>query len=497
MSQKVVIGPQGGAGSPQHLFLTTRADFALFVGQPGSGKSAALTLDLLRGVQLPLFRAAAFRRQQKQLKQGGGLWDLATRWFPHAGGNLVEGNELRARFPSGASIGYHHLNHEKDKESFDGASFDALSFDELPHFTQTQFWYMAGSRNRGVSGYLPTVRATAMAAPDTWVHELVKPWLDKEGRFANWAMSGVLRWFVRNPFDDKINFFESRADAEAFLALLRLESPADDLIHDVTPKSMTVVHARTKDNQILLNSAKDYRSGLALMTKYERDRLSGDWHARPPSAGMFDRSFFKVLEEPPSEDQIIFSVRGWDRAASVVSDANTDPDYTRGVRLDLLRTGQLVISNVVSLRDRPGQVDQLMKMTAALDGPKCTQAMWINPGDSGLFEQEKLELMLREVRGCGPLAFEREIKNKESYARPLAAFFDPEVRGVALGAIVRASWNGECLAEAEMFPLKKHPVTGDDLHDDFVDAMSRAYIEIVNRKTGKLGKLLDWARASA
>lgn len=152
-----------------------------------------------------------------------------------------------------------------------------------------------------------------------------------------------------------------------------------------------------------------------------------------------------------------------------------------------------MISDVVSLRDRPGQVNVLMAQTAELDGPHVTQAMWINPGDSGEFEREALDAYLRKVRGCGPLVFRRQTQNKEAYARPCASFFDPEVRGAQLGAIVRAPWNGECFAEAEMFPLKKHPITGDELHGDFVDALSRAFIEVDER--GRRGRLDDWKNA--
>lgn len=493
--KREVLGPQGGVGSPQWKFLTTLADFALFNGQPGSGKTSAMTLDMLRGVGLPLFRAAAFRRKAQQLTQSGGLWDLAQRWFPHAGAQLVASPHLQARFPSGAMAQYHHLNQEKDKEGHDGASYEWIGFDELPHFTEQQFWYLSGSRNRGVSGFAPCVRASTMATPDSWVHRLVRPWLDDEGGWPNWNMSGVLRWFVRNPFDDQLVWFEHRADAMAYIETIRKDARSDDPIHDAEPRSFTVVHARTKDNTIMLDSAKGYAGALAFMTKYERERLAGNWNARPPSSGMFDRRFFKVLDERPDDDQIVFSVRGWDRASRLVSEASTDPDWTRGVRLDELRNGLVVISDAVSLRDRPGQVNVLMDRTVELDGPHVTQAMWINPGDSGIYEQEDLQARLSRVPGCGPLEFRRQSANKEAYARPCASFFDPEVAGVQLGAVVRATWNGECFAEAELFPLKKHPITGDDLHDDFVDALSRAFIEISDRKHGKTAHALGWANA--
>lgn len=493
-----VIGPQGGRDSPQSQFLTTRADFAVFNGQPGCGKTSTLTLDMLRGVKLPLYRAAAFRRKAKQLTIAGSLWDLARRWYPHAGGTLVASPHLQATFRSGATIEYGHLNQEADKEGYDGSSFEMLAFDELPHFSEQQFWYLAGSRNRGVSGFKPCVRASTMAAPDSWVHKLVKPWLEPDGGWPDWSQSGKLRYFVRNPFDDQITWFESRAVAEAFAdevfdALLE-STPLAQRCNVVrsNPKSFTVVHARTTDNHILLASSSEYQASLGLMTRYERERLAGNWNARPPSSGMFDRNFFKVLDAPPREDEIVFSVRGWDRASKIVSEVNVDPDWTRGVRLDLLRSGLLVISDVASLRDRPGQVDLLMIKTMELDGPRVTQACWINPGDSGVYEEENLRALFKTVRGCGPVIFRHQTVNKETYARPCAAFFDPELSNVARGGIVRAVWNNECLAEAEMFPLKKHPISGDDLHDDFVDAMSRAFIEFDQRRPNR-GKLLDWA----
>lgn len=495
--RRVVIGPQGGPGSPQTRFLTTQADFAIFNGQPGAGKTSAMTLDMLRGVKLPLFRGAAFRRQSNQLRQSGGLWDLAERWFPHAGAQLVGSPELEARFPSGATIQYHHLQFEKHKEGHDGASYEWIGFDELPHFTESMFWYLAGSRNRGVSGFKPCVRASTMATPDSWVHKLVRPWLDAGGSWPNWSMSGVVRWFVRNPFDDQLVWFEEKGDADGYVKMLRADArDENDPIHKTRPKSLTVVHSRTADNKIMLASAEDYESGLALMTKYERERLAGNWNARPPSSGMFDRRHFRVFDSRPEEHEIVFSVRGWDRASKIVSEANADPDWTRGVRLDVLRSGVVCISDVVSLRDRPGQVNTLMKQTAELDGPYVTQAMWINPGDSGVYEEEDLRDILSRVPGCGPLEFRRQSANKEAYARPVASFFDPEMNsGANRGAIVRAPWNGECFSEAELFPLKKHPVTGDDLHDDFVDALSRAFIEVSERKHGKVATALGWVNA--
>jgi phage terminase large subunit-like protein len=481
------IGPQGPSDSPQNRFLSSPADYVIFNGQPGSGKTAALTLDQLRGARLPLYRGACFRRQANQLVGGGSLWDLARRWFPLAGAKLVAGRTLTATFPSGAQVEYHHLNHETDKTAHDGKSYEGLTFDELPHFTQSQFWYLT-SRNRGVSGYRETVRASTMAAPDTWVHELVRPWLDAEGRWPDWTKSGQLLWMLRNPFSDVLEFFGDRPAAVARIAALRRDALSTDSIHRASPKSITVVHSLTQDNRFVGASYDN-----AMLTAYERNRLAGDWHARPPSSGMFNRQHL-VVHDRLDPGQILFSVRGWDRAASPKTEHN-DPDWTRGVRLDLMRSGQVVISDVVSLRDAPGEVTAVMTATLALDGPEVLQACWINPGDSGIFEQESLLRHFKREVPESKVVFLRQSANKEAYAKPTAAYFDPTVRGVKLGGILRAQWNGECLAEAELFPLKKHPITGDEIKDDFVDALSRAFIEVEKYLSGKSSGLLGWSNA--
>lgn len=481
-AKRIVIGPQSGA---QTQFLSSPADICIFNSQPGAGKTSCIALDFLRATHLPLFRGAVFRRDSNQLVGGGSVFDLAGRWWPHAGATMISGGQKHARFPAGATVEFHHLHHEKDKEAHDGKSYEILAFDELAHFTESQFWYMT-SRNRGVSGFRPCIRASTMASPDSWLHRFVLPWLDKDGGWPDWAQSGRIRWMVRNPFDDQIIWFDNRASAATYCEMVSSNMRLEQV--KPRPRSVAVVHALTSSNTTLTDGYD-----LSAMTAYEREAKAGNWNARPPSSGMFDRKNFKVLDTSPRDEDIVFSVRGWDRAARPVSESTDDPDWTRGVRLDLLRTGQVVISNIVSLRDRPGQATALMKSAMALDGPHVTHACWINPGDSGIYEQESLEAIFKDVVGGGPVVFLRQAANKEAYARPVATFFDPAIRGAQLGAVVRATWNAEFFAELDMFPLKKHPVTGDDLHDDMVDAMSRAFIEIENRRKRSSSSLDAWA----
>lgn len=479
--KKIEIRPQPG---PQTLFASSSADVVIFAGQPGSGKTGALTMELLRGHRTPDYTGAAFRRNANQLVGGGSLFELARKWYPHSGARMVGGGTPAAYWDAhGTSVGYHHLQYESDKEKHDGKAYTTLCFDELPHFTEGQFWYLT-SRNRTVSVIKPYTRASSMAAPDSWVHDLVKPYLHVDG-WPNTVMSGVPKWFFRNPNTDRLMWFDTELEALEMSALLRLDDPRTK----IKPKSFTVVHSLTSDN-VKLGNIDDYEATLANLTRVERLRLQGNWEARPPAAGMFDRTWFDVVERvDPS--QIGFSVRGWDKAATKKTQDtgaySDDPDWTRGVLAHYMRDGRMIYGDVCSLQDRPGKVRALMQSTAAQDGPHVTQAYWIDPAQAGKVDEEWIREALAEVKGCGPLVFQPTTKNVEHFARPLSAALDPSRHNtkLRLGAVVRAQWNGPFFAEIEQYPRPKDD-QGAKIHDDQVSAMARAHYEWT-RQTGSGG----------
>lgn len=474
------IQPQPG---PQTLFATTPADIAFFSGQPGSGKTGALVFELGRWCHVPYYSGIAFRRLARDLVGEGSLWNLARRWWPHTGARMPQHTAYWDKI--NASVQFDHVQLESSVENHDGHEYAVIAFDELPHFEQSQFEYLAFTRNRSTCGVRPYVRASTMAAPDTWVHDMVRPWLLSDG-WPNLRMSGVVRWFLKSPFDDKLVWFDQQPDADAYARELAKADPT----WKGKPKSFTVVHSVTEDNAILTAANPDYASGFANLTRDERLRKLGNWEARPPSSGMFDRMWFKVMDRvDPS--QISFSVRAWDKASTLPNDKdaeseNHDPDWTRGVLMHYLRSGIVVIADVVSIRDRPGKVDALYSKTAECDGPLVVQAFWRDPAQAGDVDEEHTRQVLRKVSGCGPVEFVREAKNKVAYAQPVAAYADPTTPGSM--AIVRGTWNGEYLSELSVFPLDKSS-SGTKYKKDQVDATSRGFLEIDRRKNGAGGWL--------
>jgi phage terminase large subunit-like protein len=454
----ICFKPQKG---PQTQFAQSRADIALYSGEVGSGKTFALVSELGRWSHVKSYVGAGFRREYKQLVGGGSLWDVATKTWPKID-SRVRMPEHRAVWPSSASVEFHHLHLESDKTDHDGKEYALLALDELAHFSESQFWYML-MRNRSTCGVTPYVRATCMASPDTWLHEFVKPWLI-EDRYPDHAQSGKLRYMIRDE-RDVVMWFDSLKDAREY-------DP------DAMPLSVTVIHARTKDNAELLARDPAYLAKLSSLTKLEKaTKGRGDWGARPESAGMFERGWFKVRESVPTE-MIRFSVRGWDKAATkrtVGTGAySDDPDWTAGVRLDVLRNGEVVVSDIVAIQERPDRVDALYEHVALVDGPKVTQAFWLDPAQAGLVDEAHTRAVLARVRGCGPVKFEKASKKVATFAAPIASYAGPDTPGGM--SVVRATWNGPFFAELEQFPAEKD-VFGNKIHDDRVSAMARAWLE--------------------
>lgn len=246
------IQPQPG---PQHDFIRTRADIAIYGGAAGGGKTFALLLEPTRHVHRRGFGAVIFRRLSPQITNEGGLWDESSEIYPWIGGRPFVGY-LEWRFPPhGATVSFHHLQHESDKYNWQGSQIAFLGFDELSHFTEGQFWYML-SRNRSTCGIRPYVRATTNPDPG-WVRDLLAPWVVEDFRGLR-AVSGELRWFVREG-GETVWVPEGTPDA----------------------KSITFIRASVYDNRILLNRNPEYLANLKAQSPVERARLlDGDWNVR-------------------------------------------------------------------------------------------------------------------------------------------------------------------------------------------------------------------------
>lgn len=449
------IGPQAG---PQTSFLASTADIVIYGGAAGGGKSFGILLDPLRHLETsPDFGAVIFRKTNVQIRIEGGLWDESAKLYPLFGAKPRE-NVLEWRFPHptragtwGMSVSFANLERDADVYNYQGAQIAYIGFDELTHFSENQFFYML-SRNRSTSGVVPRIRATCNPDPNSWVKAFILWWLDSDGQYADPAKSGVIRWFVR--IGDNIYWEDSK---EAIHARFGNSD-------DIQPLSVTFIPSKLDDNQILVKTDKKYKANLLAMNRVDRERLlKGDWKIRPSAGNVFKREWFPVVDFIP--EGWIRCVRYWDRAATKPSESNPDPDWTRGLKLFKYPNGKVLVAELASMRDTPGQVENLIKNVASHDGYSVTVKSQQDPGSAGVAEAANFVSMLSGY----DVKTETVNKDKVTRAKPVSA--QAEWGNVL---ILRADWNEEFFFETENF--------SDDpseyAHDDIVDVLSGAFNEL-------------------
>lgn len=287
MAEVKAIRAQEG---PQECFLGSSADIAIYGGAAGGGKTWALLLEPLRHVSNPDFGAVFFRRSTVQIRNEGGLWDESEKVYPDAGGD-PSAHVLRWSFPSGATISFGHLEHDKTRLNWQGSQIPLICFDELTHFSATQFWYML-SRNRSMCGVRPYVRATCNPDPDSWVAKFISWWIDQDTGYAIPERSGIIRWFVR--VGDQIIW----ADHKEALSEHTMPGPDGGMVA-IPPKSVTFVSSKLTDNKALMEADPGYMGNLLSLSSIERERLlGGNWKVSA-QGGIFKDEWWKYYAVIP------------------------------------------------------------------------------------------------------------------------------------------------------------------------------------------------------
>ncbi|WP_440952045.1 phage terminase large subunit [Methanococcoides sp. FTZ1] len=436
------IKPQPG---PQYQFLESTADICFYGGAAGGGKTYALLMELTRHINHKGFGAVVFRRTSVQVRNEGGLWDTSEEIYPGMGAAPKE-SVLEWDWPSGVTIKFAHMEHEKNKLDWQGSQVPLICFDELTHFTESQFFYML-SRNRSTCGVKPYVRATCNPDADSWVAEFIDWWIGEDGYIIP-ERSGVIRWFIRK--DGQVIWADSR------------EELIEQYDEGTLPKSFTFIAAKLEDNQILMQKDPSYKANLEALPLVEKERLlGGNWKIRPAAGLYFKREWFEIVDSIPKHAK---KVRFWDLAATDEKKAE-DPDWTVGCLL-AMDAGIYYVVDVQRVRKNPGAVETLIQQTALADGVDVPILMEQEPGSSGV---NVISHYSRHVLAGFNFRGLKSTGNKVVRAGPISAA--AANRNVKL---VQGNWINAFLAELEQFP--------EVGHDDQVDALSGAASVLMKKK---------------
>lgn len=393
--------PQPG---PQTTFARTTADFAIFGGSPGGGKSVACLYEAAKLAHLPgarRVRATFFRRNEVSLLRAGSIWDRAREMLPAFGGTVrLEDRSVTFEHAAGQiedqhRVDFAHLHLVGSERSYDGSEQDLIVLEELQEFEASQVWYMV-SRLRTRSGLRPRVRASCNPDPDCeWLVELLVGggYVGDDG-YAIQERSGVVRWIVRDETTDELLWYDSRDEAlEA-----HPELGPDEVL------SFTFVLSRLADNPALGRKDPSYRGKLRMQLRKDRVRLIGEgpvdrggcWLSTDVAGDFFALDAIKIRSEPPSP--VMRWVRGWDFGSSEPTSKEPDPDWTEGAKVALCEGGELWIDDLVSAQRGPLATTQMVLDTAIQDGPLVEVAIFQDSGAAGKRDATTIAAELERAR---------------------------------------------------------------------------------------------------
>lgn len=422
----------------QEQFLRSTADIAIYGGARGGGKSHALLMEPLYHIGNPGFGAVIFRRTRPQITMTGGLWDESAKIYGPLGAVPRE-TTLDWRFPSGATVRFAHLEHERDLDNWLGAQITLLGFDQLEAFTEREFWYLLGS-NRSTCGVRPYVRATCNPDPDSWLAEFLDWWIGEDG-YALEERSGHTRYLTR--VDDALIWAETNGN------------PGQ--------KSVTFVPAKLEDNPILQEKDPGYLAKLEMLPRVERERFRhGNWKVRPTAGAFFNEQDFRIVSAASAN--VVSRVRYWDKAGT-----DGGGKYTAGVLMAKLGNGRFCVENVVRGQWSALKREEIMFSTACKDALLTPRPeIWLEqePGSGG---KESAEASVRNLAGF-VVNTERPTGAKTVRARP----FSVQVQAGNVD-VVAADWTVEFVKEHHGFDAR---ADSGGIVCDQVDASSGGFNKV-------------------
>lgn len=282
-----------------------------------------------------------------------------------------------------------------------------------------------------------------------WIKDF---YLDNEG-IPIPERSNVERYFIMQ--DGKPVWYNDETEAKS--------------IHGSVVRSFRAIRAHVTQNVKLLENNPDYLNNLMALPPVKRKIfLDGSWFARLEESGYYKRHFSEIVAYPNMLANK--RTRSWDTASTQVSSASPDPDWTRGVLMSRDKNGYITIEDVVSLRDRPHKVEELIYQCARSDPEGTVVGLNIDPGSAGLAYVDHIRKNLAQMG-----IYCRVIRNNKSKLQRFLPFSALAEAGFT--KVVKAEWNEEWFNEAERFNGQKN-----NGHDDICDCVSLG-TEILNQGT--------------
>ncbi len=396
---------------PSHVFLVGKQ----FIP---THNSDALLMGGLQYVDVKGYAGIIFRKTYADLTKPGALIDRAKEWlFPFIAAGEVRWNDKDKKFEFFERHGRHkeaistlqfgYLESANDKYNYQGGEYQYIGFDELTHIDVASYTYMF-SRLRRLRGVEIPLRVRSASNP---------------------------------PDDDSGLWVKER------------------FIDDGPAKGRIFIPAGLDDNPYL--DKEEYEESLEELDPVTRARLrDGNWEI-VRRGNMFKRDWFQPVDKlPPYRKRIRF----WDMAATDEEKAkkrnrSQQPDYTVGFLMSRWQN-TYYIEDIVRVRKRPADTEQLQLDTAIADGHSTIIREEREPGSSGI---SVIDIKKRNLLNGFDYDENHSTGTKTARANPFSAAAERGQVKYLIGCRnIEAFFN-----EAESFP--------GGIHDDMVDGGSGAF----------------------
>lgn len=430
-------------------------DIICFGGQAGSGKTQVSILRMLIGVlEDPNYAACICRQSKVQLKGAGAIFPTATKVFEYAADASTNKIELSWSFPNGAELKALHL--DNNQNDYQGMQVTEFYVDESTQCKEADVVYLM-SRLRSKS----KKQHQLILATNPLYDSFLRIWLEKAGYldadgFCKPEMDGTTTYMAR--IEGEWIFTQTWED----MAQMYGETIADEAYRFV------FYSAGVDDNPYIKRYLPSYILKLDNLPKLEKLMLrQGCWYAKSEASGFFKKEWVRIVE--PSQVPLeLRKVRAYDIAATLPDkEVNTNPDWTRGILGCYDKTSAIFyVMDMVSMRDRPAKVQQLIETTALADGKNVYVSLPLDPGAGS-----KESLAMKQSR-LGSMGIKTLVsRTNKSKMERAEGFLIAAQNGQVV--IVRGDWNKIFFDEWEGFDGKDTRKKKDDIVDSCSDCFTQ------------------------
>ena len=159
----------------QEMFLTTKAQIAIYSGVRGAGKTSAMLMSVYPYTDKEFFSGVILRNEKNDSAGAGGIADESKVYLKQFGIYKASFMNMNWSFLSGGTLKFEYYSdaYKDFVKRFQGKELAFIGVDEITQIPFKYFCYLFAN-NRNAYGYRNILRGTCNPNGDSWVYDFLK-----------------------------------------------------------------------------------------------------------------------------------------------------------------------------------------------------------------------------------------------------------------------------------------------------------------------------------